>query len=322
MRAYFGAWSAHRPGEPHRRHEAWPGEPARRHRPRNATLRRRRAPDSSNDASDAPSPADTMADHSVGDADMDDFYDDAQPHDEVLDADEYDVARGPMPAAADAARTPATPGRPPGRRATHHSLPTPSSRTPPNARRLASPPQPPAAGTPATARPDSYTLADIMAAIQHSRSEHSAAIAQVADRQAEHTAAIDELGQCATTLESTVAQTHDDVAALAERVKALEAGSRPGSSAPSSAASGAGHDPHRADRSILRISVRGMAARDAVETAIRPLLAAARVRPTDVRLDGSVVARSFVLRVLPSSDKPADEVVRTILDNRRLPSGG
>lgn len=161
-----------------------------------------------------------------------------------------------------------------------------------------------------------------MAAIQRSHSEHSAAIARVADRQDEHTAAIEELGQRTTKLESTMAQTHDDVAKLADRVKALEAGSRPGSSVPSSTSSATGLDPRRVDRSILRVSVRGMAARDAVEAAIRPLLAGAQVRAADVRLDGSAVARSFVLRVLPSSPKPAEDVVRSILDSRRLPSGG
>lgn len=76
------------------------------------------------------------------------------------------------------------------------------------------------------------------------------------------------------------------------------------------------------DKSIVRVSVRGMASRDAVEAALQPLLRAAQVRQADTRLDGSTVAKSFVLRILPTAPRPADEVVRAILDGRRLPAGG
>lgn len=65
-----------------------------------------------------------------------------------------------------------------------------------------------------------------------------------------------------------------------------------------------------------------MASHDAVEAALQPLLRAAQGRQADIRLDGSAVAKTFVLRVLPTAPRPADEVVRTILDNRRLPAGG
>lgn len=65
---------------------------------------------------------------------------------------------------------------------------------------------------------------------------------------------------------------------------------------------------------MLRITVRGMASRDAVDSAIRPILAAAHVKPSGVRIDGSAVARA--------TRPPIRRAPGRGLDSRRLPAGG
>lgn len=264
---------------------------------------------------------------------------DAQrPSDDDADVvDDDDMAGGPpTPQCASMPPPPrrsmATPQRGHRGKPEYHSIGSPPSQrsdrsrtergTPAPRRVLADPPS----AVPSPAHPPQRsagepTLSEVLAAITIGQKQHPAEISAVLSQQRVQTEAIEELAQRTESLEAAAAASKSAADSLADRVSALEARSRAGSSAASSVPSTSGGDPFHIDRSVMRISAKSMVAKDALETALRPLLQAASVAKGEVRLEGSAVGKMFTLRALPGGLRAPEDTIRNILDARRLPSG-
>lgn len=164
------------------------------------------------------------------------------------------------------------------------------------------------------------TLGDIMAAIQFSRNETAASLADVARAQVPQTAAIDEVALRTDKVEKS------KTSKPTRRATLEEAASRAPSSVPSvpsstGSASGRSTDPHNIDRSILRLSAARLVARQAAEEAILPLIRAAKLSPKATRTTGPAMARSIVVRPDAPTTTEAESMVGALLDARRNEDG-
>lgn len=177
------------------------------------------------------------------------------------------------------------------------------------------------------ARPEP-TISDVLAALTTNHTTTLARLDAVAAVQEHQGRSIATLERNAEEVRTTVDETRKATEALAARVAVLEqAGSRPGSSAPSSRSSATSggrpppQDPIAVDRTIIRISTSTTIPLSEVLPAIKPLLERARVPMREVDVRGSQMAKNFVLRHKSGEAMRGEDMVEAIMGARRREDG-